>query len=182
MALLVLAKSRGHFATTVLESSDALLLSENPPTTHIAAWRAISNTSVRRPGHSLMGRGRGLEPLSGRSHVTQSQLFFSTESDGKKLGKPPSPRIGTTKVPTPASPPVQTNPFASLVASPKVVIQKGVDFIMTIAKTLLGFLIKLPGSVWFYITHPTDRKERIAGLKQMARDEAHHYWVGSKVS
>jgi hypothetical protein len=138
-----------------------------------AARRSISSTSFRSSGQALLQGSR-------TSHVSLERLF-STESEGKTPKKAPSPRIGTTKVPTPASPPVQTSAFRTLIASPKLVMQKGTDLTISVFKTVFGFLIRLPGNVWFYISHPTERKERIAGLQQAARDELNHYWGGSKV-
>jgi hypothetical protein len=60
-------------------------------------------------------------------------------------------------------------------------MRKAADLTVTAFKTIVMFLVKLPGNFFYYITHPTERKERLASLKQLARDEAHHYWVGTKV-
>lgn len=146
-----------------------------------AAYRSISNTSLGSSGQNLR-QGRLVPYQRHHQHISQDIFFFSTETEGKKPVKPPSPRIGTTKVPTPASAPVQTNYFASLTASPKIIVQKIMDLTISVFKTVFGFLIRLPGNMWFYISHPTERKERIAGLQQLAKDELHHYWVGTKVS
>jgi hypothetical protein len=147
-----------------------------------AAWRSKSNTSLGSSGQSLR-QGRLVPYQRQYQQISQNCFFFSTETEKEKTPiKAPSPRIGTTKVPTPASAPVQTNNFASLTASPKIVIQKILDGTISVFKTVFGFFIRLPGNVWFYISHPTERKERIAGLQQLAKDELHHYWVGTKVS
>jgi hypothetical protein len=147
-----------------------------------SAWRSISNISLGTTGQNLR-QGRRVPYQRHHHHISQNCFFFSTESEKEKTPiKAPSPRIGTTKVPTPASAPVQTNYFASLTASPKIIIQKILDGTISVFKTVFGFLIRLPGNTWFYISHPTERKERIAGLQQLAKDELHHYWVGTKVS
>lgn len=170
----------------LLVPSDRSFQSEMPPTSHAQAWRAISDTSIRRPGHSFTRRGR-FETSGYRAYAAQqNQRLFSTQSNttktGKRQGKPPSPRLGTTKVPTPPSPPEQKNALVSaLKTSPTVMVQKAAKMTFSIVKTVLGFFIRLPGNLWFYITHPVDRKERIASLKQAAKDEVHHYWVGTKV-
>jgi hypothetical protein len=152
-------------------------------TIHHAAWRSISNTSLGSSGHNFR-QGRRVAYQRHRHHqrISQDRLFFSTETEGKRPNKAPSPRIGTTKVPTPASAPVQTNYFASLTASPKIILHKSMDLTISVFKTVFGFFIRTPGNIWFYISHPTERKERIAGLQQLAREELHHYWVGTKVS
>jgi hypothetical protein len=147
-----------------------------------AAWRSISNTSLGSAGQNLRQGRRVPYQRHQYQHISQNCFFFSTESEGKTPNKAPSPRIGTTKVPTPASAPVQTNYFATLTASPKIILQKIMDLTISVFKTVFGFLIRLPGNTWFYISHPTERKERIAGLQQLAKDELHHYWVGTKVS
>jgi hypothetical protein len=149
-----------------------------------AAWRSISNTALGNSGQNLRQRRRVpyQRQFHHHQHISQDRLFFSTETEGKTPNKAPSPRIGTTKVPTPASLPVQTSPFASLTASPKIIMQKTMDLTISVFKTVFGFFIRLPGNMWFYISHPTERKERIAGLQQLAKDELHHYWVGTKVS
>jgi hypothetical protein len=147
-----------------------------------AAWRSLSNTSLGSADQNLRQGRRVPYQRHHQQHISQNCFFFSTESEGKTPNKAPSPRIGTTKVPTPASAPVQTNYFATLTASPKIILQKIMDLTISVFKTVFGFLIRLPGNTWFYISHPTERKERIAGLQQLAKDELHHYWVGTKVS
>ncbi len=35
--------------------------------------------------------------------------------------------------------------------------------------------------MWFYLTHPRDLYARMQELKEAAKKEAHHYYMGSKV-
>ena len=41
--------------------------------------------------------------------------------------------------------------------------------------------MRLPGKTWFYLTHPNERKERVAAIKKVAQEELHHYWMGTKL-
>jgi hypothetical protein len=35
--------------------------------------------------------------------------------------------------------------------------------------------------IWFYITHSKERNEKWIEIKEAAKKEAHHYWMGTKV-
>lgn len=95
----------------------------------------------------------------------------------------PSRKLGTTPVPTPPSaPPAETNPLQRLKGTtPKNIIGKGVDLVITALKTVATFLIKLPGNLLYYATHPAETKAAWIKLRDMAKEEAHHYWVGTKL-
>jgi hypothetical protein len=185
LASLLTGRSTSSLPSTVL--ADCSLPTSSGVSTATAiqkrpvAWRSISNTSLGSSGQNLR-QGRLVPYQRHHQQISQNCFFFSTETEKEKTPvKAPSPRIGTTKVPTPASAPVQTNYFASLTASPKIIVTKILDGTISVFKTVFGFLIRLPGNTWFYISHPTERKERIAGLRELAKDELHHYWVGTKV-
>jgi len=111
----------------------------------------------------------------------------STTTSPPRPSVPPSPHVyrtlGTTKVPTPhSSPPEPETPLTSLAkATPKGLLRKGLDLVVHIFKTSVVFLVKLPGHVVFYATHPDELKQKWDELRQMARDEIHHYWVGFKL-
>jgi hypothetical protein len=49
------------------------------------------------------------------------------------------------------------------------------------AKALVMFVIKLPYNTWFYATKPQERREKIQEIKDTAKKEFDHYWVGTKV-
>lgn len=122
-------------------------------------------------------------------HDRRPLVFFSsqTQQEDEKSQAPdrpkPSPRLGTTKIPTPPSGPIEANPIMELSkTSTKSIVRKGTDAVFSVLKTVLTFLFQIPGNLFYYITHPKERRERIAGLKQAAKDEAHHYWMGTKVS
>lgn len=95
----------------------------------------------------------------------------------------PSRKLGTTPVPTPPSaPPAETNPLQRLKGTtPKTFIRKGVDLVVSASKSMVSFLIKLPGNALFYATHPTETRNAWYRLRDMAKAEIHHYWVGTKL-
>jgi LETM1 and EF-hand domain-containing protein 1 len=42
-------------------------------------------------------------------------------------------------------------------------------------------LIKLPGNVFFYATHPAETKAAYIRIRDTVKHEIHHYWVGTKL-
>lgn len=95
----------------------------------------------------------------------------------------PSRKLGKTAVPTPPSaPPPDANPLQSLKdATPKSVIRKGVDLIVSASKVVVTQLMKLPGNIFFYATHPAETKAAYIKLRDSVKHEIHHYWVGTKL-
>jgi LETM1-like protein len=143
--------------------------------------------------------------------VSQRQFaFFSTElkpveDDEKnetspvsasKVGKPsnatsttsasrpiPSRSIGKTQVPTPPSAPVvEANPLQRLKeTTPRSIVRKGLDMTIGIFQTVITFIVKLPVNIFYYMTHPAELKASWQRLKEFANEEAHHYWMGTKL-
>ena len=134
----------------------------------------------------------------------QQVAFFSSEPDLRKDSKDnnvesdvpnksnwvtttnrprPSLTLGPTPVPTPKSPPeAETNPLAKLTdQTPKNIARKGIDLLISAARTVVTFLMKLPGNIFFYATHPKELSEGYCRLRDIAKHEAHHYWVGTKL-
>jgi LETM1 and EF-hand domain-containing protein 1 len=48
-------------------------------------------------------------------------------------------------------------------------------------KSLVSMIAKTPGVMYYYTTHPTEFKEKLTELKELAKKEAHHYYMGSKL-
>ena len=48
-------------------------------------------------------------------------------------------------------------------------------------KSLFSMLAKTPGVLYYYMTHPTEFKNKLLELKDAAVHEAHHYYMGSKL-
>ena len=54
--------------------------------------------------------------------------------------------------------------------------------IQSVTKAIINFIIATPGVLWFYLTHPKDFQKKMKDLMEHAKKEAHHYYMGSKVS
>jgi len=107
---------------------------------------------------------------------------FSTSPKSNAAGVP-SQRLGTTKVPTPPSaPPPDPTALEKLrQTTPKGILRKGLDVTISVFKAAVLFLLRLPGRIFFYGTHPDELRQAFAHIKQRASEEVHHYWVGTKV-
>ena len=71
-----------------------------------------------------------------------------------------------------------TDAFVSFVKS---VPDKTKDLLLAAAKALASLLAKTPGVLWYYVTHPLEFRDKLIELKEAAKKEAHHYWMGSKL-
>eukprot|EP00554_Chaetoceros_debilis_P006561 CAMPEP_0194073736 /NCGR_PEP_ID=MMETSP0149-20130528/1033_1 /TAXON_ID=122233 /ORGANISM="Chaetoceros debilis, Strain MM31A-1" /LENGTH=917 /DNA_ID=CAMNT_0038753779 /DNA_START=273 /DNA_END=3026 /DNA_ORIENTATION=+ len=58
---------------------------------------------------------------------------------------------------------------------------KAQDMLTSAISTLVSFLMKIPGVTWFYLTHPKEFKDKLSELKEAAKKEAHHYYMGTKL-
>jgi hypothetical protein len=56
------------------------------------------------------------------------------------------------------------------------------DSLIGAGKATVSFIAKIPGVLWFYITHSKERHEKWIEIKDAAKKEAHHYWMGTKVT
>jgi hypothetical protein len=104
----------------------------------------------------------------------ESRAYFS--SDSKKQGGFST----SAKIPTPKSQTnISLNPLASI--DPQAMVRGAFNMTWSLTKMVMKFLLRLPGNSWFVLTHPKERKEKIQEIKDMARKEFDHYWMGSKV-
>jgi LETM1 and EF-hand domain-containing protein 1, mitochondrial len=68
------------------------------------------------------------------------------------------------------------------VLRPKAMLQQFADWTISLGRTILiGLFVRLPKATWHYIQNPSDFKAQYQRLKQVAKDELHHYWVGTKL-
>jgi len=109
----------------------------------------------------------------------ESRVFFSSTPSSENESKR-SQRLKKAKIPIPKSAPnTSTNPLAAIDLSK---IAKGTyDMTVWITKSTVRFVVHLPGNLVFFATHPKERREKIAGLKESIRKEVDHYWVGIKL-
>jgi len=106
----------------------------------------------------------------------------SSQSPEKSTRKKISDYSTPAKIPTPKSSPTlstSSNPLASI--DSKAVLKGIVDVTWSTTKTVSKFIIRSPGNIVFFITHPKERREKINGIKEWVKKEIDHYWVGSKL-
>jgi len=87
----------------------------------------------------------------------------------------PSPRLSTTRVPTPPSAPPETR------ITPQSALSVTTSAIMGAVRATGNVVVQTPGVLWYYFRHPAELRAEYQRMKQMVQDEAHHYWVGTKV-
>jgi hypothetical protein len=134
--------------------------------------RVLAAGARRNWNYASIGR-------SSNQHVTKIQfMHFSTYNSGSRDRK-----LGTTRVPTPqSSPPSDPSTFEQLKqATPRRIMQQGMDMTVSLFKVLVSFLLKLPGNTIYYLTNPDELRQALVGIKKTAQDEIHHYWVGFKL-
>lgn len=99
----------------------------------------------------------------------QRVVYFSTQPDREGTGS-------STTTTSSASFSTSATP-----SSEKSYPEKAREALVSVSKAIFSFFIKLPGVMWFYLTHPKELRARLQELKEAAKKEAHHYWMGSKV-
>ena len=118
--------------------------------------------------------------------MTQPRRYQSTtSSSSSSSNKPPrrGAKLGTTKVPTPPAPPSDPTTIDKLrQTTPKNVLHKTLDFVISIFQTMVKFVMKLPYNLYFYATHPDELRSSWNHIKEVAKEEINHYWVGFKVT
>ena len=126
----------------------------------------------------------GIDPHSRLSQTFERiirKAYFSTASDASK--KP-----NQDNNPLSQKQPVKTAEYTTIASSEpssksaNKSIPKQVQAAITAAtKTIINFILKLPGWTYFYLTHPKETRESLTALWEMVKHEAEHYWVGSKL-
>ena len=132
-----------------------------------------SNTVIFEPIDSSLGPS--LFGARNRFHQYDSRMSFSSKSGE-------GPEYSTSaKIPTPKSPShTSLSPFASF--DPQTLIKGAIEMTWSVTKLIVNFILRLPGNSWYYLTHSKERREKIAEIKDFAKKEFDHYWVGTKVS
>lgn len=59
--------------------------------------------------------------------------------------------------------------------------EKAISMLKSSASSLASMIAKTPGVLYFYMTHPKEFKEKMLEIKEAAKKEAHHYYMGSKL-
>ena len=115
------------------------------------------------------------------SSVPPSLSVAARTAAASRPAVPQQHKLAPTRIPTPPSGEPE-NPLESLKKqSPRSIVRKGVDMTISVFTTMLRFFFQLPGNLYYYLTHPTETRQKYAEMKQAVKDEVHHYWVGFKV-
>jgi hypothetical protein len=59
--------------------------------------------------------------------------------------------------------------------------EKAQSALKSAVTSIASMIAKTPGILYFYLTHPKEFKEKMLELKEAAKKEAHHYYMGSKL-
>jgi hypothetical protein len=140
------------------------------------AMRRIVFTSVRALNSMPSSTST---PFQQTIHRIGQRAYFSsqpepptketaTSSTGTNVSAPPSASFSTSTTPS------SDEKKPSYAERAKLAIESA-------TKSIINFFLKLPGIMWFYLTHPRDLYARMQELKEAAKKEAHHYYMGSKV-
>ena len=96
--------------------------------------------------------------LGGLARTNDRRMHFSTETKKTTI-----PKALTSAPPS------------------KGIPQQVQEAIKAASKAIGKFLWQIPGTTWFYLTHPKEFRQTLQGLWEAAKKEAHHYWMGSKL-
>jgi hypothetical protein len=138
--------------------------------------------------HLLSNNRRFFSSPAPQKEVQHISSISSDEFESDKIEKnvPPTSGADKTAAKATSSKPETTEeikPKAVLVEKKEnTIVNKARDLTTWAIKSLVALLAKTPGVLWFYLTHPTEFRKKLVELKEMAVKEAHHYWMGSKVS
>jgi hypothetical protein len=61
------------------------------------------------------------------------------------------------------------------------ILSKGFEVSSWMIRNSFNFLIKSPGVLLYYLTHPKEISAKMSEFKEHAKKEANHYWMGMKV-
>lgn len=154
-------------------SSRARVVSHPPSISRQAMRQLIYTSTIRALNHQSKELS---SPFKLTMHRVVQRACFSSQPE------PPSDGTASSNV----APLSQPKSFSTSAATPssddnRSYSQRAREAIASTSNALVTFLLKLPGVMWFYLTHPKDLYARLQELKEAAKKEAHHYWMGSKV-
>jgi hypothetical protein len=137
----------------------ALARSIFTPTT-IIDWRCFFTASSKNNG--------GGQQASASEAPDKISISATTAENNKKLSGPFAPSSGKDK----------SDESGLSLARIKNSINIGMTWM---AQAVINFIMKAPGVIFYYLTHPKALKEKLGEWKDLAKKEANHYWMGMKV-
>jgi len=158
-------------------------------TMHRVLLRSNTNTNAsnvfNRPAFMLSNSfaKHGGHPFCNTHSLMNARSFSSAAStDGKNKEaekKDASHSASTTQSSdglVPSSP-----KSVSLKKKDETISEKAQAMLKSAVTSLTSMIAKTPGILYFYMTHPKELKEKMLELKEAAKKEAHHYYMGSKL-
>ena len=135
-----------------------------------------NNNDISEKKKEINQTGEGRNTMdSTTNHVSSNES--SIASNLKKSATTSSSSSSSKKSPFITSAVVDTNDSWTVTK----IIDKTQAFLYSSCKTIASLILKLPGVMFFYLTHPKEFKSKLTELADAAKKEAHHYWMGSKV-
>lgn len=145
-----------------------------------AMKRLIYTSTVRALGTQSTPFEQALHRVVQRAYFSAQPEPPREEISNSSSGTS-SPASSGAKVPTPSSASFSTSTSPSSEENKPSYAKQAQDAIISASKSLANFFIKLPGVLWFYLTHPSELKTRLQELKEAAKHEVNHYYMGSKL-
>ena len=149
-----------------------------------ASLRAVNDASIRMLRSALLASNTNHNIFTTQSYTgSDGGRAYYSSGPVNKGGKYST----SVKVPTPksatalASTSSVLSPFGPNF-DPTALGKKVIELSWSLTKSLLGFLIRLPGNTIYYAMNAQARKDKIQEIKDVAKHEFDHYWTGSKVS
>ena len=112
-----------------------------------------------------------------KEEQTTTENLTTSSSEKGNLKTLPKSSPSSSQSPFSTAAVVETNDSWSATK----MVEKSKSFIISSSKTIASIIIKLPGVMLFYLTHPREFKSKLSELVEAAKKEAHHYYMGSKV-
>lgn len=112
-----------------------------------------------------------------KEEQTTTENLTTSSSEKGNLKTLPKSSPSSSQSPFSTAAVVETNDSWSATK----MVEKSKSFIISSSKTIASIIIKLPGVMLFYLTHPREFKSKLSELVEAAKKEAHHYYMGSKL-
>lgn len=133
-------------------------------------WRRHGSTGTGAPPPSSKETAASTVPIK----KTEEEEKIKTEEEEKSYVRLIEKTQKDSQAATAPSAPLQEEKSPSLPRR----LADGLAYIMS---SILSILRATPSVLWFYLTHPSDLRSKLNEWKELAKAEAHHYYMGSKL-
>jgi len=116
-----------------------------------------------------------------RKYTGYSSTKVISQTERAERDRLKDSKTETSSGPSRASKSTSDSPRKKYSQQTKNVPQQVRDAIMSASKSLAIFLLKLPGWTSWYLTHPTELRNKLKEIWELIKHEVHHYWMGTKL-